>query len=557
MFPTDIEIAHSTKMLHIKEIAKELDIEEDDLIYYGKYKAKLSKEFLNKIKNNKKGKLILVTAINPTPAGEGKTTTTIGIGQAFSKLGKKSIVCLREPSLGPVFGVKGGATGGGYSQVLPMEDINLHFTSDFHAITSSNNLLASMIDNHIHQGNKLNIDPRTITFKRVLDLNDRALRDIVIGLGGKKNGFPRQDGFQITVASEVMAIFCLSRNLSELKEKLSKIIVANDYEGKPITCADLKAEGAMTTLLKDAILPNLVQTTENTPALIHGGPFANIAHGCNSIIATDTALKISDYTITEAGFGADLGAEKFLDIKCPIADIAPNVIVLVATIRALKYNGGQDKTNLKDEDIFALEKGFPNLKRHYENLLKYNIPVICNINLFDTDTDYEISELKKLLEKNNIPYELNNSFAKGSKGAIEISKKILEIIKTSSNKFTPLYDYNLSIKEKIYKITKEIYHAKDVIYSVTAEEKIINLEKTSKNNLPICIAKTQYSFSDNPDKLGCPENFSIHINDIKLNNGAGFIVCYTGKILTMPGLPKKPSSEKIDIDKNGNIIGLS
>lgn len=557
MFPSDIEISQKAKMMHIKDIASKLEIEEEDLIYYGKYKAKLEWKFLNKIKDNKKGKLILVTAINPTPAGEGKTTTTVGLGQAFQKLGKKSVICLREPSLGPVFGIKGGAAGGGYSQVVPMEDINLHFTGDFHAITSANNLLASMIDNHIHQGNKLNIDPRTITFKRVLDMNDRGLREIVIGLGGKANGFVRQDGFQITVASEIMAIFCLSKDIKDLKEKLSKIIVANDFDGKIVTCHDLKAEGAMTALLKDALSPNLVQTLENSPAIIHGGPFANIAHGCNSIIATDTGLKIADYCITEAGFGADLGAEKFLDIKCRVTDLKPSAIVLVATIRALKYNGGQDKNDLKKEDVNALENGFVNLKRHYENLLKFKVSTICNINIFDTDTEKELEKLKYLLEKNNIPYELNNSFAKGGEGAIDIAKKIIEITDNDENNFTPLYDDNLGIKEKIEKIAKEIYRSDSVNFTEDAIKNIEKIEKDGYKNVPVCIAKTQVSFTDDPEKLGAPTGFNINVRDVKLNLGAGFVVCYTGKILTMPGLPKFPSAEKIDVDENGNIEGLS
>ena len=543
---TDIQIAQSAKMEH----------DENDIDYYGKYKAKISPDVYEKVKDNKDGKLILVTAINPTPAGEGKTTTTVGIGQAMGKIGKNAIIALREPSLGPVMGVKGGAAGGGYAQVVPMEDINLHFTGDMHAITSAHNLLAALLDNHIKQGNELNIDTTSIVFKRVLDMNDRALRSIVVGLGGKINGVPREDGFMITVASEVMAILCLASDFEDLKTRLSKIIVAYNFEGKPVTAGDLKASGAMALLLKDAINPNLIQTLENTPCLMHGGPFANIAHGCNSIRATKLALKLADYVITEAGFGADLGAEKFLDIKCRMGGLKPDAIVIVATVRALKYNGGVAKADLKEENIEALKKGIVNLGRHIENMKKYNVEVIVAVNAFDTDTEAEKQYITDYCKNLGVKACFSDVFAKGGEGGVELAKIICESVDTGVSGFAPLYDVNLSVKEKIATIAKEIYGASSVTYTAKANKMIEKFEKLGLDKVPVCMAKTQYSLSDNPSLLGAPEGFEITVRDINISNGAGFIVALTGDIMTMPGLPKVPAANNIDITDNGEIIGL-
>lgn len=540
----------------IVNIAKKINISEDELELYGKYKAKLSDELWERIKNNKDGKLILVTAINPTPAGEGKTTTTVGLGQAMSRIGKNAVIALREPSLGPVMGVKGGAAGGGYAQVVPMEDINLHFTGDMHAITAANNLLSAAIDNHIHQGNSLNIDVRQIIWKRAMDMNDRALRNIIVGLGGKANGIPREDGFLITVASEVMAILCLSTDLMDLKDRLGKIIIGFNYEGKPVTAKDLKVNGAMALLLKDAIKPNLVQTLENTPAIMHGGPFANIAHGCNSIMATKIALKLADYCITEAGFGADLGAEKFFDIKCRMAGLKPDAVVLVATIRALKYNGGVKKEDLSKENLEALKSGFVNLEKHIENLKKFGVPVIVAINHFGTDTDKEVEFVKSKCNDINVEVAFSEVFAKGGAGGEELAQKLVKLIDSTSSDFAPLYDVNLPIKEKIETIAREIYGASGVVYSPAADKTIKKIESMELDKLPICMAKTQYSLSDNPNLLGRPENFEISVKDLKISAGAGFIVVLTGDIMTMPGLPKTPAAEKIDIDSNGIIQGL-
>ena len=551
---TDIEIARENGILPIKEVAKKIGINEDDLEFYGKYKAKLSQKFIDGLQNRKDGKLVLVSAINPTPAGEGKTTTTIGLNEALCQLGKKSIVALREPSLGPCFGIKGGATGGGYSQVIPMEDINLHFTGDFHAITTAHNLLSAMIDNHIYHGNELDIDTNNIKWKRVLDLNDRSLRNIVVGLN--KNGKVREDGFMITVASEIMAILCLSKNLKDFKEKVGNILVAYSNSGKPIFARDLKADGSIAVLMRDAIKPNLVQTLEGNPAIIHGGPFANIAHGCNSIIATKTALKLADYVITEAGFGADLGAEKFLDIKCRKAGLKPSAVVLVATIRALKYNGGVNKNNLITENIDALEKGICNLKQHIENLQKYKIPVIVSLNKFLTDTDKEIKYVEDYCKNLNVDFSVCEGWEKGGKGAIDLAEKVLKNINNKESNFTYLYDENLPIIQKINIIAKEIYRADGVIISSEAKKEIKKIEEFGRDKLPICIAKTQYSFSDNKNLLGSPKNFSITINNINLSNGAGFIVCLAGDIMTMPGLSKTPSAENIDINENNEIVGL-
>lgn len=553
---TDIEIAQNSKMKPIAEIARTLDISDDELELYGKYKAKLSYSLWEKLKDRDDGKLILVTAINPTPAGEGKTTTTVGLGQAMSNLGKKSVIALREPSLGPVMGVKGGAAGGGYSQVVPMEDINLHFTGDMHAITTANNLLSAAIDNHLHQGNELKIDPRQILWKRAMDMNDRALRDITVGLGGKANGFPREDGFVITVASEIMAILCLASDLMDLKERLGRIIIGYNYSGHPVTAQDLKVHGAMTLLLKDAIKPNLVQTLENSPVIMHGGPFANIAHGCNSVTATKIALKLSDYVITEAGFGADLGAEKFFDIKCRYANLKPDAVVLVATIRALKYNGGVKKDELKQENVHALKKGFVNLEKHVENLRKFGVPVIVAINHFDTDTHEEVEYIKNRCKNMGVEVAFSQVFAKGGDGGIELAEKLIRMIKTTPSNFNPLYDVNQPIKQKIETIAREIYGAKGVVYSGSAEKSIRKIEDMSMDKLPICMAKTQYSLSDDPALLGRPENFNINVKEIKLSAGAGFIVVLTGDIMTMPGLPKVPAADKIDIDENGVITGL-
>lgn len=554
---TDIEIAQKAEMKPIGEIARQLDVTEDELELYGKYKAKITSECAERLKDKPDGKLILVTAINPTPAGEGKTTTTIGLGMALSKIGKKAVIALREPSLGPVFGLKGGAAGGGYSQVLPMEDINLHFTGDFHAITAANNLLCAMIDNHIRQGNELDIDARRILFSRVTDTNDRALRNIVIGLGGKTDGVPREDHFMITVASEVMAILCLARDLDDLKERLGNILVAYTGSGSPVYARDIKAAGAMTALLKDAIKPNLVQTIEHTPALIHGGPFANIAHGCNSVSATKLALKMADYTVTEAGFGADLGAEKFFDIKCRFAGLKPSAVVLVATVRALKYNGGVPKTELKAENVDALVKGSVNLEKHIENLHLYGIPVVVAINRFDTDTDAELEALREICEKNGADFTLSEVFAKGSEGGIELAEKVVAACDKKSE-FKLLYPDEMSICDKISTIAKNIYGADGVVFEPAAKKAIAEIEKLDEKykRFPVCMAKTQYSFSDDQTKLGRPTGFEITVRDVKLSAGAGFIVVLTGNILTMPGLPKVPAANSIDVDENGNIVGL-
>ena len=552
---SDIEIAQSTKLKHIREIADVAGIPEEYLEYYGKYKAKINLELLKKAKS-KKGKLVLVTAINPTPAGEGKTTTTIGLADSLKKLNKNVVVALREPSLGPVFGVKGGATGGGYAQVAPMEDINLHFTGDFHAISSANNLLAAMIDNHIFQGNTLQIDPSKITWKRAVDMNDRQLRNIEDGLGGNKNGIPRKDGFDITVASEIMAILCLSTSISDLKNRLSKIIIGYTYDNKPITAGDLKAQGAMTALLKDAIKPNLVQTLEGTPAIIHGGPFANIAHGCNSIIATKMAMSLGDYAITEAGFGADLGAEKFLDIKCRLGNLKPSCVVIVATIRALKMHGGISKDNLESENLDALKKGLPNLLRHISNITKvYKLPAVVAINKFTTDTENEINLLIKECKSLGVNVVLSSVWENGGNGGIELANEVIKLCE-KENDFSFSYDINLSIKEKINAVITKIYGGKSAVYTDTAENEIVKLEQLGFGSLPICIAKTQYSFSDDATKLGAPTDFTVTIRNVKVSSGAGFIVVLTGNILTMPGLPKIPAAENIDIDENGVITGL-
>lgn len=553
---TDIEIAQQAKMLRITEVAAKLGITEDEIEPYGHYKAKLSEELFEKTKNNPDGKLILVTAINPTPAGEGKTTISVGLTEAMAKIGKKAVLALREPSLGPVFGIKGGAAGGGYAQVVPMEDINLHFTGDMHAITAANNLLCALLDNHMQQGNALGIDQRRIMIDRCLDMNDRALRNIVIGMGGKVNGIPRQDGFRITVASEVMAILCLASDLADLKQRLSKILVAYTYDGKPVYAHDLGAEGAMTALLKDAVKPNLVQTLENNPAIMHGGPFANIAHGCNSIRATKLALKLGDYAITEAGFGSDLGAEKFFDIKCRFGGLKPSCVVLVATIRALKYNGGVSKTELTAENVEALEKGVVNLKTHIENMHKFGLPVVVAINRFHTDTDAEIEVIKRVCAELNTPVSLAEIFAKGGEGGTDLAQKVCDTIETAENNFHYLYDEKLSIKEKLDTIAKEIYRADGVIFTKQAEKALKEIEDLGFGGTPVCVAKTQYSLSDDPTKLGKPENFVITVRDLKLSAGAGFVVALTGDIMIMPGLPKAPAAFKIDCDNNGNISGL-
>ncbi|HOQ36769.1 MAG TPA: formate--tetrahydrofolate ligase [Acetivibrio sp.] len=553
---TDIQIAQMCKMKPINQIASELGIKDEELELYGKYKAKLTDALWERVKDRPDGKLVLVTAINPTPAGEGKTTTTVGLGQAMAKIGKKAIIALREPSLGPVMGIKGGAAGGGYSQVVPMEDINLHFTGDMHAITAANNLLSAAIDNHIQQGNELGIDPRQIIWKRAMDMNDRALRNIVVGLGGKANGTPREDGFLITVASEIMAILCLSTGIMDLKERLGKIIIGYTYDGEPVSARDLKVNGAMALLLKDAIKPNLVQTLENTPALMHGGPFANIAHGCNSIIATRLGLKLADYCITEAGFGADLGAEKFLNIKCRYAGLKPDAVVLVATIRALKYNGGVKKEMLAIPDLNALEKGFVNLEKHIENIRKFKVPVIVAINHFSTDSDEETNFIKKKCESLNVEVAFSDVFSKGGEGGRELAEKLVKLIENQKTDFRYLYDTNLSINQKIEIIAKEIYGARGVVYLPAAEKAIKKIESLNMDKLPICMAKTQYSLSDNPSLLGRPEGFDITVREIKLSAGAGFIVAITGDIMTMPGLPKVPAAEKIDIDETGIITGL-
>ena len=555
---TDIEIAQQAKMLKITEIAKKIGISEDYIEPYGHYKAKLSERLFDKLKDKPNGKLILVTAINPTPAGEGKTTISVGLAESMAKIGKNAVLALREPSLGPVFGIKGGAAGGGYAQVVPMEDINLHFTGDMHAITAANNLLCALIDNHIHQGNVLRIDQRRILFKRCMDMNDRALREIVVGLGGKVNGFPREDGFQITVATEIMAILCLAADLDDLKARLERILVAYDLDGNPVYAKALGGCGAMTALLKDALKPNLVQTLENTPAIMHGGPFANIAHGCNSIRATKLALKLGDYTITEAGFGADLGAEKFMDIKCRFASISPDCVVLVATIRALKYNGGVAKTELGAENVDALKKGIVNLKTHIENIRKFGVPVVVAINRFHTDSEAEIQYIKDFCSEMGVSVSLAEIFAKGGEGGTDLARKVCDTIEKNEGKteFKYLYDEKLPIKDKISIIAKEIYRADGVVFTAQAEKSIKEIEKLGFSQTPVCIAKTQYSLSDDPNKLGKPENFEITVREVKLSAGAGFVVALTGDIMTMPGLPKQPAANSIDCDNCGNISGL-
>ncbi|WP_295091349.1 formate--tetrahydrofolate ligase [uncultured Ruminococcus sp.] len=556
---TDIEIAQQAELLPIREIAQKVDIQEEDLEYYGRYKAKLSESLFKKLERKPDGKLILVTAVNPTPAGEGKTTVSVGLAQAMTRLGKKTMLALREPSLGPVFGIKGGAAGGGYAQVLPMEDINLHFTGDMHAITAANNLLCAMIDNHLQQGNQLQIDQRRILFKRCMDMNDRALRYTVVGLGGKVNGVPREDGFQITVASEIMAILCLASDLADLKERIGNILVAYSTKNEPIFARDLGAQGAMTALLKDALKPNLVQTLEHTPAFIHGGPFANIAHGCNSLRATKLALKLGDYCVTEAGFGSDLGAEKFFDIKCRFGKLKPSCVVLVATIRAMKYNGGVKKEDLTKENLWALEKGMVNLRTHIENMHKFHLPVVVAINRFYSDTEDEIALMQNFCKKMGVECALCEVFAKGGEGGLELAKRVCETIDMCSeaeSEFRPLYDEMLPIKEKIRTIAKEIYRADDVIYTPQAEKAIKEIEGLGFGNIPVCIAKTQYSLSDNPALLGKPRNFSITVRDLRLSAGAGFVVALTGDIMTMPGLPKEPAALRIDCDNDGCITGL-
>lgn len=553
---TDIEIAKQADIKPISDIAEKLCISADELEFYGKYKAKLPLSLLKKYENKEDGKLILVTAINPTPAGEGKTTVTVGLGEAMNRIGKKAVIALREPSMGPVFGIKGGAAGGGYAQVIPMEDINLHFTGDMHAITAANNLLCAIIDNHIQQGNELRIDPRRILFKRCLDMNDRALRNVVIGLGGKVNGVPREDGFMITVASEIMAILCLSSGIKDLKNRLGSILTAYTYDGTPVYARDLNAVGSMAVLLKDAIKPNLVQTLENTPALMHGGPFANIAHGCNSVTATRLALKLGDYCITEAGFGADLGAEKFLDIKCRCAGLKPSCVVIVATIRALKYNGGVPKTELSKENTVALKNGIVNLETHIENMRKYGLPVVVAINRFATDTEAEIETIEAFCKEKDVPVSLTEVFARGGEGGKELAEKVVKTIETKEAHFKPIYDEKLSIKEKLNVLAKEIYRAGDVVFTSNAEKAISEIEKLGKDKLPICVAKTQYSLSDDPQKLGSPKGFTLTVRDVRLSAGAGFIVALTGDIMTMPGLPKQPAAYKIDVDDDGNVSGL-
>ena len=553
---TDIEIAKQADIKPISDIAEKLGISADELEFYGKYKAKLPLSLLKKYENKEDGKLILVTAINPTPAGEGKTTVTVGLGEAMNRIGKKAVIALREPSMGPVFGIKGGAAGGGYAQVIPMEDINLHFTGDMHAITAANNLLCAIIDNHIQQGNELRIDPRRILFKRCLDMNDRALRNVVIGLGGKVNGVPREDGFMITVASEIMAILCLSSGIKDLKDRLGSILTAYTYDGTPVYARDLNAVGSMAALLKDAIKPNLVQTLENTPALMHGGPFANIAHGCNSVTATRLALKLGDYCITEAGFGADLGAEKFLDIKCRCAGLKPSCVVIVATIRALKYNGGVPKTELSKENIVALKNGIVNLDTHIENMKKYGLPVVVAINRLATDTEAEIETIEAFCKEKDVPVSLTEVFARGGEGGKELAEKVVKTIETKEAHFKPIYDEKLSIKEKLNVLAKEIYRAGDVVFTSNAEKAISEIEKLGKDKLPICVAKTQYSLSDDPQKLGSPKGFTLTVRDVRLSAGAGFIVALTGDIMTMPGLPKQPAAYKIDVDDDGNVSGL-
>ena len=553
---TDIQIAQETKMLPIKEVAASIGIKEDDLELYGKYKAKISDDLINESKNNKDGKLILVTAINPTPAGEGKTTTSVGLGEAFGRLGKKALIALREPSLGPCFGIKGGAAGGGYAQVVPMEDLNLHFTGDFHAITYANNLLAALLDNHIQQGNELGIDPRQIVWKRCMDMNDRVLRNIVVGLGSKMDGMVREDHFVITVASEIMAILCLADDMADLKRRLAKIIVAYTFDGKPVTAGDLKATGSMAALLKDALKPNLIQTLEHTPALVHGGPFANIAHGCNSVRATKTALKLADYVITEAGFGADLGAEKFFDIKCRMAGLKPDAVVLVATVRALKYNGGVPKDELSAENLEALKKGIVNLEKHIENLQKFGVPVVVTLNSFITDTKEETDYIEKFCKDRGCEFALSEVWEKGGEGGIELANRVLYTLENKESNFKVLYDDSLSLKEKIEKIAKEIYGADGVTYTAAAEKELKRITDLGMGDFPVCMAKTQYSLSDDAKKLGRPSGFKINVREVYASAGAGFVVAINGAIMTMPGLSKKPAAYGIDVDDNGVITGL-
>lgn len=555
-YKSDIEIAQEAVMLPIKEVAEKLGIQEEDLELYGKYKAKLSNEYEAKIKNNKNGKLVLVTAINPTPAGEGKTTTTVGLGQALGKMNKKAIIALREPSLGPCFGIKGGAAGGGYAQVVPMEDLNLHFTGDFHAITSANNLLAALLDNHIQQGNELHIDTRQIIWKRCLDMNDRSLRNIVVGLGSKMDGFVREDHFVITVASEIMAILCLAEDMNDLKERLGKIIVAYNYNNEPVTAKDLNAVGAMAALLKDAIMPNLIQTLEHTPALVHGGPFANIAHGCNSVRATKLALKMADIVVTEAGFGADLGAEKFFDIKCRKAGLKPDAVVLVATVRALKYNGGVKKQDLNTENLEALEKGIVNLEKHIENLKLYKVPIIVTLNSFVTDTEAEYSFIKKFCEDRGCEFALSQVWENGGEGGLELAEKVVETLETKESHFEPIYTDDMSLKDKIKTIAVKIYGADDVKYSPAAEKALEKITDMGFGNLPVCMAKNQYSLSDDQTKLGRPTGFDINVREVYVSAGAGFVVVITGAIMTMPGLPKQPAAFGIDVNNDGVIEGL-
>lgn len=553
---TDIQIAQEAEMIHIRDVAAQLDISEDDLELYGKYKAKLSDELMKKVEKNQDGKLILVTAINPTPAGEGKTTTSVGLGQAFGKLGKKAVLALREPSLGPCFGIKGGAAGGGYAQVVPMEDLNLHFTGDFHAITSANNLLAALLDNHIQQGNELGIDPRQVVWKRCLDMNDRSLRNIVIGLGRKMDGMVREDHFVITVASEIMAVLCLADDMADLKKRLGRMIVAYTFDGKPVTADDLKATGSMAALLKDALKPNLIQTLEHTPAIVHGGPFANIAHGCNSVRATKTALKLADYVITEAGFGADLGAEKFMDIKCRMAGLKPDAVVLVATVRALKYNGGVAKSDLSEENLDALKKGIVNLEKHIENLQKYGVPVVVTLNSFITDTKAETDYIEQFCRERGCEFALSEVWEKGGEGGIALAEKILDTLEKKESNFKPLYENDLSLQEKIETVAKEIYGADGVTYAPAALKELKRIEELGMGSFPVCMAKTQYSLSDDQTKLGRPTGFTINVREVYVSAGAGFVVVVTGAIMTMPGLPKTPAAYGIDVDDNGVITGL-
>ena len=553
---TDIQIAQEAEMSHIRDVAASIGIKEDDLELYGKYKAKLSDDLYDKIKDNPDGKLVLVTAINPTPAGEGKTTTTVGLGEAFAKMNKKAIIALREPSLGPCFGIKGGAAGGGYAQVVPMEDLNLHFTGDFHAITSANNLLAALLGNHIQQGNALGIDPRQVVWKRCVDMNDRNLRNIVVGLGNKTDGMVREDHFVITVASEIMAILCLAEDIKDLKARLGRIIVAYNFQGDPVTADDLQATGAMTALLKDAIKPNLIQTLEHTPALVHGGPFANIAHGCNSVRATRMALKLADITITEAGFGADLGAEKFMDIKCRMSGLKPDAVVLVATVRALKYNGGVPKDQLSDENLEALAKGIVNLEKHIENIQKYDVPVVVTLNSFVTDTDAENEYIRRFCEERGCEFALSEVWEKGGEGGIALAEKVLETLENKESHFHPLYEDGLSLQEKIETISKEIYGARGVIFEPKAAKQLAKIEAMGFGNMPVCMAKNQYSLSDDAKKLGRPTDFDIHIREAYVSAGAGFVVALTGAVMTMPGLPKVPAANNIDVTEDGQITGL-